>query len=50
MAVIASQSLQDEWTPLMAASINGHVDVVRVLIRAHADINYKAMVIYHIHQ
>ena len=31
--------MQDEWTPLMTASFDGHVDVVRVLIEAHADIH-----------
>ena len=30
--------LQDGRTPLMEASLGGHVDVVRVLIEAHADV------------
>ena len=34
-----SLSIQDGWTPLMTASFSGHVDVVRVLIEAHADIH-----------
>ena len=27
------------WTPLMRASFNGHVDIVRILIEAKAQIN-----------
>ena len=33
-------SMQDGWTPLMAASFNGHLDVVQTLTKeAHADIH-----------
>lgn len=31
--------VQDGWTPLMAASSSGHVDVVSALIEAHADVH-----------
>ena len=30
---------QDEWTPLHGAAAYGHLSVVEVLIRSHADIN-----------
>ena len=33
-------------TPLMAASLNGHVDVVRVLLEAHAHVNQQAKVMH----
>ena len=41
-----SLSAQAGTTPLMAASFYGHVDVVRVLIEAHADVNKCRMVLY----
>ena len=41
-----SLSIQDGVTPLMAASIKGYVDVVRVLIEAHAHLNQRAEVMY----
>ena len=31
--------LQNGWTPLMTASIEGHVDIVRLLIEAKAEVN-----------
>ena len=37
---------QDEWVPLMVASFNGHVDVVYVLIDAHADVHLQDKVWY----
>ena len=40
-------SVQNGWTPLMIASSNGHVDVVRVLIEAHADIHSQDKVWYY---
>ena len=36
---LLSLFVQNGWTPLMIASFNGHVDVVRILIEAHADIH-----------
>ena len=36
--------IQDGWTPLMAASFSGHVDVVLVLIEANADVNQQSKV------
>ena len=41
-----SLSMQDRWTPLMAASFFGHVDVVCVLIEAHADVHSQNKVWY----
>lgn len=38
-------SVQDGWSPLMIASFNGHIEVVRVLVKAHADLNKKSKVI-----
>ena len=32
---------QDGWTPLMTASYEGHVDIVRILIEAKAQINMQ---------
>ena len=40
--------LQNGVTPVMTASFNGHVNVVRALIEAHADINQKMKVMYFI--
>ena len=39
-----SLSIQDGMTPLMTASFNGHVDVVRVLIEAHTGIDQRMKV------
>ena len=41
-----SLSIQNGETPLMEASFQGRVDVVRVLIEAHADINKRQKVIH----
>ena len=38
--------VQNGWTPLMIASLSGHVDVVRILIKAHADIHKQDKVRY----
>ena len=32
---------QNGWTPLMRASFDGHVDIVRILIEAKAQINIQ---------
>ena len=32
-------SIQSGWTLLTIAAYNGHVDVVRALIEAHADVH-----------
>ena len=39
-------SIQNGWSPLTIASFYGHVDVVRVLIEAHADIHSQNKVWY----
>ena len=31
--------IQDGWTPLMAASLEGHADIVQTLIEAKAQVN-----------
>ena len=35
---------QDKWTPLHAAAAKGHLSVVELLVRSHADINAVDMV------
>ena len=37
--------LQNSWSPLYAASFNGHCDVVKALIEAGADINHITKVV-----
>ena len=39
-------SLQDGWTPLVSASLNGHVEVAKVLILSGAHINQQIKVVY----
>ena len=36
--------IQGGWTPLMAASFHGHVDIVKTLINAKAQINKQRQV------
>ena len=31
--------IQNGWTPLMTASLNGHADIVQTLIEAKAQVN-----------
>ena len=40
-----SLSTKDGLTPLIIASVSGHVDVVRVLIEANADVNQQIEVV-----
>ena len=40
--------LQDQYTPLYAASANGFNDVVKSLIAANADVNYVCKVSFYI--
>ena len=37
-------STQSGWTPLMMASLKGHVDVAKTLIEAKASVNTKEKV------
>ena len=39
---------QDEWTPLMIASHNGHVDVVNVLLQHGASVHLQNKVKLHV--
>ena len=39
--------IQDGSTPLMTASFNGHVDIVRILIEAQAQVNIQTKVYVH---
>ena len=43
-------NLQDGWTPLMTASFEGHVEIVRILIEAKAHINSQNEVCCSYHQ
>ena len=36
--------LQDGWSPLYAASYNGHLDIVKTLIEAGANVNQATKV------
>ena len=49
-ALHSEYSTQDGWTPLMAASLGGHVDIVRILIEAKAQINTQREVCCSYHQ
>lgn len=35
---------QDGITPLMGASQNGHIDVIKILVVHHADVNARDLV------
>ena len=37
--------LQDGWTPLVIASHNGHLEVVKSLIEAGANVNHTTKVV-----
>ena len=37
--------LQDDWTPLVAASQKGHLEIVKSLIEAGANVNHTAKVV-----
>ena len=37
--------LQDGWTPLVRASQNGHLEVVKSLIEAGANVNHTTKVV-----
>ena len=41
---------QNGWTPLMTASFEGHIDIVRILIEAKAQINTQEEVCCSYHQ
>ena len=37
--------LQDGWTPLVSASHNGHLEIVKSLIEAGANVNHTTKVV-----
>ena len=41
--------MQTDWTPLMKASRKGHVDIVRILIDAKAQVNTQERVCCYYH-
>ena len=45
IALAVALSVQNGWTPLMRASREGHVDIVRLLIEAKAQINTQKEVL-----
>ena len=45
LGVMMGCVLQDGWTPLGAASSNGHLEIVKRLIEAGANVNHTAKVV-----
>ena len=41
---LAHTFIQQGWTPLMRASYSGHLDVVKALVAAGADVNARVTV------
>ena len=44
---LCSQIIQDGWTALMLASLNGRTDIVELLIKHNADVNARTKVSLH---
>ena len=44
MSKIMRSSLQYGYSPLMWACLNGHEEIVRILLSAHAQVNVQAEV------
>ena len=45
LGVMMGFVLQDGWTPLLSASHNGHLEIVKSLIEAGANVNHTAKVV-----
>ena len=45
LGVMMGFVLQDGWTPLVSASQNGHLEIVKRLIEAGANVNHTSKVV-----
>ena len=45
LGVMVGFVLQDGWTPLVATSSNGHLEIVKRLTEAGANVNHTSMVV-----
>ena len=45
LGVMMGFVLQDGWTPLVSASVNRHLEIVKSLIEAGANVNHTAKVV-----
>ena len=45
LGVMMGFVLQDGWTPLVIASHNGHLEIVKSLIEAGTNVNHTAKVV-----
>ena len=45
LGVMMGIALQDGWTPLVSASQNGHLEIVKSLIEAGENVNHTTKVV-----